>query len=135
MQGGDISNQYAPAIAIDVDGLVILTEKKILGLITRQFINPNAIGVCDYHFRHGRSIYLLAKVDKVSKEEQAHMERILDAYDFPYTRLFLYDEPSGREAVLGRNHVHHYYYMEKLNGSTDNKRKEKRIYNISEIYF
>ena len=135
MERGDISNQEAPAIAIDVDGLVIFTEKKLFGLVTKQYLNPNAIGVCDYHFRHGRSIYLLAKVDLVTDEEQERLEGLLDAYNFPYTKLFLYDHPAGRELILGRAHIHHYYYMEKLNGSTDNKRKEKRIYNISEIYF
>lgn len=133
VEKGDISNELAPALAIDVDGLIIFTEKKFFGLSKSIKLNHNAIMVCEHHFKNGRMIYLLAH--RKHESEVRQIEQILDDADFPYTRLYHVPDDNTRESILGRSHVHMYFYLDKLHGATHNKRKEKRIFNITETYF
>jgi len=133
MRGGDISNELAPTIVFDIDGLIVFTEKKFFGLAQTVKLNPTAVRICEHHMRMGRMIYLLAH-GRTEKEVE-ELEQLLDDYDFPYTKLFPISEPQERESILGRHFVHNYFYSDKLHGSTDNKRKEKQILNITESYF
>lgn len=131
MERGDISNQFAPTLAIDIDGLIFIPKKKWLGLKTEVEVNLHAMKVLDHHMLHGRMIYLIAHRDE---EEVRELEQMLENVDFPYNRIFAVDDDS-RESIIGRPHVHFYFYMDPLHFSTHNKRKERRILNIAESYF
>jgi hypothetical protein len=133
MLRGEISNQLAPTIVMDIDELIVFTEKKLFGLAKKTILNPTAIRICEHHMRMGRMIYLLAHGR--TEEEVKEIEEILDSYDFPYTKLFTISDSRERESILGRDFVHFYFYTDKLHSSTDNKRKEKQILNITETYF
>lgn len=133
MKGGDISNTWAPTLAIDIDGLIIITKKKFFGLSQNMILNPTAVKVCEHHMRMGRMIYLLAH--NRTEREINELTELLDQYDFPYTKLFPISDKDEREAILGREHIHFYYFTDKHHAATDNKRKEKQIFNITETYF
>lgn len=133
MEGGDISNEFAPTLVFDVDNLIIFTKEKMFGLFRKTELNMAAIKICEHHIAKGRMIYLLAHGR--SELEMNELEEILDQYDFPYTKLFAIQTHKEREAILGRNHVHLYFYNDKLHAATDNKRKERYIMNIAESYF
>lgn len=129
MERGNISNVSAPTIAIDVDELIVVPEKKLFGLIKTFRINEEAIYVCEYHLMKGRMIYLLSHY---LYDETEKIRKLLDEEMFPYTRLIHVQNPKKREIILGLPHVHFYFYSNPLNAATDNKRKEKQIVNITE---
>lgn len=133
MERGDISNQFSPTLAIDVDDLIIFTQEKWWGLWEDIKVNPAAIPVCEYHFRKGRMIYLVYHTQ--SKEDALDLESFLDSVDFPYTKLFAVLDDKDRELILSRDHVHFYFFKNPLHAATKNKRKEKHVGGIEEVYF
>lgn len=133
MERGDISNEFAPTIAIDVDGLIIFNESRFFGFIQHEELNLSAYKVCEHHILKGRMIYLLAH--RNIEAEVKDIEAILDHHDFPYNKLYFVPDDKSRELILDRKHVHMYYYMDPLHGATRNKRKEQQVFNIAETYF
>jgi hypothetical protein len=133
MLGGDLSNEFAPTLVFDVDGLIISERKIAFGLATETELNPSSIKVCEHHILNGRMIYLLAHGR--NKSQFHSLQALLDDWDFPYTKMFAIATHEQREAILGRNHVHTYYYFHPHHAATSNKRKEKKIINVAESYF
>ena len=133
MERGDISNEFAPTIAIDVEGLIFFKRSRFFGMWQQEELNLGAYKVCEHHLMKGRMIYLIAHRD--SREEVYDLETSLDEQHFPYTKLFVVTSHAERENILDRKHVHFYYYQEPYHTATRNKRKSRQIYNIAETYF
>ncbi len=132
MLGGDISNELAPTIVIDLENLVILSESRMFGFAKSLKINKKAIPVLDAIMYRGVGIYLIAQ--GYDEKEMSIIRDKLDDIDFPYTKLSFMEDNTEKELLLSRRHVHFYFYNNPLHASVENKRKEKWVQHVGEIY-
>jgi len=132
MLGGDISNELAPTIVIDLDNLVILSESKLFGFAKSLRVNKKSVPVLDTIMYRGIGVYLVGH--GYDEKEQAVIQGKLDDVDFPYTKLSFMKDNKEKEMLLSRRHIHFYFYNNPLHASVENKRKEKWVQHVGEIY-
>ena len=123
MRKGDISNKTAPAIAIDIDDLVVETpkpqeEKGVWGWIKDKLTESESVAkievkryeVTDIYlyladlFRKDITVYLLAHRTESYREP---LENLLEGV--PYNKLYIVDRVR-REQILRRDNVKYYFY-------------------------
>lgn len=111
MKNGDISNQFASAIAIDVDDLIIKVTKPktIFGRKTMELL-PGVTSLLHRLFRADLSIYLTVIRENV--KEAKEIEDFLDELYLPYTRLYKLKTLQGLHHLLELPHLTTYYYKD-----------------------
>jgi hypothetical protein len=98
MKGGDISNQFAPAIAIDVDDLIIkITKPKTIEGIpfrAKRLIDSTGsiYGWLHRIFSTEYSIYIVCI--RESKKEAVQIEEFIDEMMIPYSRFIKLTDSS-----------------------------------------
>lgn len=138
MEGGDISNKPAPAIVIDIDGIIIDVPRFRFRGFGKHFnpaklevdlytVNDKVYPLLENIFYQDIAIYLFAhRPDRYKKALEDKLG------DFIYTRLFV-GGIREREALLKRRNVHRYYYHLPEHASFLSKSKEKRVEKWNEI--
>lgn len=108
MHKGEISNQFSPAIAIDVDDLIIMEKKKFFGLKKELLLVPGAARVLEYLFRKDLSVYLISM--QGSQAEAVSVRELLDDMYVPYTRFYWHRELLSLEETLSSSNILWYFY-------------------------
>lgn len=115
MKGGDISNQFAPAIAIDVDDLIIkITKPKtIVGIPlgrTLIEIQPGVSTLLHRFFSTEVSIYLICI--REDKNKALEIQEFLDEHYLPYSRFYKITTSLKLHDILNEPHLTAYYYRD-----------------------
>jgi hypothetical protein len=143
MLGGNISNQPAPVVVIDIDKLIIEKPEKSIskfGSIISRMVSNAEIEVEQYkvntdiyplleniYYNYDAAIYFFAHRPHFYREP---LERKLD--ELLYNRLYI-GGIKEREALLKRRNVIAYYYATPEHGSILSKSKEHYIEHWNEI--
>ncbi len=110
MKYGDISNEIAPTILVNIDLVLLKEEKRILGLFKRSKIklDMNGVSGLTHLFSSGINVYLLSDSETYNVTEVAE---ILEKNDVPYTRILDSEEDNETiKMLLQQSFVHRLFY-------------------------
>lgn len=135
---GDISNQWSPAIVIDIDDLIIEVPKESvlesLGrVVAKNKLNLAQLDVRRYKLKKGiypllENIFIKDIAIYLFAHRPTHYQEPLEKLfqDLPITRVYT-GGVKEREEVLSRSHVHWYYYNHREHASILSKHKERWV--------
>ena len=110
MKYGDISNEIAPTILVNIDLILSKEEKKTFGIFKSKKLKLDINGTSGliHLFNSGINVYLLCDSENYNITEVAD---ILEKGDVPYTRILEAEEDNETiQMLLRQNFVHRLFY-------------------------